>query len=400
MSWSSSSSTPSRTAAASSPWRPPPSDFRSWPVSGRSPSATASSSRVEEPPTIRSPCAAAQWSPVDRHRRAAVAQVLGRALDHLDLELGLDAAAGDRVLVGQALLEPFHHRPQLELAHELAQGAAVGADPHHLAEVDAGLDVELERRQLLRDPRVLGVLDQVLLPFRAGDLLDVGEDLLERAELLQQRGAGLLADPGDAGDVVGGVAFEADQVGDQLGRDAVALDHPVAVVDLGLGDPARGRHHPDPVADQLVDVAIAGDDHHRDPRLLGLPREGADHVVGLVALDPDVGVAERFDQRHQVRPLLAQQVGPRRALGLVEVVGLLAPRHPRVPGGDQTRRLVLDDDFPEHRGEPVDRVRRPPVRGRDRLRQREERPVGERVPVEEEELVARFRSVVGHRGQL
>ena len=48
------------------------------------------------------------------------------------------------------------------------------------------------------------------------------------------------------------------------GGDAVALDHPLAVVDLGVGDAARGGHHPDPVADELVDVAVAGDDHHRD----------------------------------------------------------------------------------------------------------------------------------------
>ena len=30
----------------------------------------------------------------------------------------------------------------------------------------------------------------------------------------------------------------------QLGRDAVALDHALAVVDARVGDPARGRHDP------------------------------------------------------------------------------------------------------------------------------------------------------------
>ena len=101
-----------------------------------------------------------------------------------------------------------------------------GSRCHRLAEVDPGLDVELHRRQLLRDAGVVGVLDQVLLALRAGDLVDALQHLLQRAELLQQLGRGLLADPGDAGDVVGGVAAQAHQVGDQLRRDAVALDRP------------------------------------------------------------------------------------------------------------------------------------------------------------------------------
>ena len=103
---------------------------------------------------------------------------------------------------------------------------------------------------------------------------------------LQQLGGGLLADPGNARDVVGGVALEPDQVGDQLRLDAVALDDAVAVVDLRVGDAARGRHHPDPVADQLIGVAVAGHDHHRDLALAGLPDHRRDHVVGLPALDP------------------------------------------------------------------------------------------------------------------
>ena len=61
----------------------------------------------------------------DRERDLAVGEVRGRSLDRLDLELRLDAAAGHGVVLGEALLEPFHHRAQLELAHELAQGAAV-----------------------------------------------------------------------------------------------------------------------------------------------------------------------------------------------------------------------------------------------------------------------------------
>ena len=98
--------------------------------------------------------------------------------------------------------------------------------------------------RLLRDARQVGVLAQVLAPLLARDLVDVLEHLLERPVLLQQLGGGLVADAGDARDVVRGVALQPDEVGHELGRDAVALDHALAVVDAGVGDPARGGHDP------------------------------------------------------------------------------------------------------------------------------------------------------------
>ena len=175
-----------------------------------------------------------------RDRAALLGEIRRRALHRLDRELGLDPAAGHRVALRQRFFQALHHRPQLELAHEVAQGAAVGLGRHRRGEIDAGLDLVLERRQLLRHARVVGVLDQVLLALGAGDLVDAGEHLLQGAELLQQLGRGLLADAGNARDVVGGVAAQPHQVGDQLRRNPVALDDGVGVVDLGLGD-SRAR---------------------------------------------------------------------------------------------------------------------------------------------------------------
>ncbi len=386
MSWSRVSSAPSRAAAASRPWRPPPSDLASWARKERPARAAASSSWLDEPARIRSLFGRGPALAGDRQRGGTLAEIGHGPLLHLDLQLPLDAATRDRLALRQRFFQPLQHRPQLELAHEVPQGGAVGLGGHRRRQVDPGLDLVLKGRQLLRHAGVVGVVDEVLLAFCPGDLVDVGEDVLDGAELLQQLGGGLLADPRHARDVVGGVAAQTHQIGDQRRRDPVALEHRLGVVDLGLGDAARGAHHPHSLGDQLVGVAVAGDDHHLQPLLAGLPGQRGDHVVGLVALDPDVGVAEGLDQRHQVRPLLAQQVGPRFALGLVEVVGDLATGHPRVPGDDDPLRVVLVDDFHQHRGEPVDRIGRPPVAGPDRLRQREEGAVGERVTVDQEEL--------------
>ena len=258
-----------------------------------------------------------------------------------------------------------------------------------------GLEVEVDghvahhRRQPLGHARVLGVVGQVLLALGAGDLIDAGQHVLERAEALQQLGRRLVADPRDARDVVRRVALEPDEVRHELGRDAVAVDHALAVVDLRVGDAARRRHHPHAVADELVGVAVARDDHHRD---VPLPRpldQRGDHVVGLVALDGDVRVAEGLDERAQVRPLLGEQVGARRALRLVVGRDLLAPGQARVPDDDRRHLAVVGEDLHEHRREAEDRVGGPPVRRRDGFREREERAERERVPVDQEQLARR-----------
>ena len=144
------------------------------------------------------------------------------------------------------------------------------------------------------------------------------EHVLERAEALQQLGGGLVADARDAGDVVRRVALEAVEVGDQLGRDAVAVDDGLVVVDLRVGDAARGGHDPHAArptswkASRSPVTTITG-----MPLALRALGDRGDHVVGLEALDAHVAVAEGLDERLEVRPLLLEQVGPRRALGLV-----------------------------------------------------------------------------------
>jgi hypothetical protein len=61
-----------------------------------------------------------------RQRHRTVAEVIRRPLLHLDRQLLLDTAAGDGLALGKRFFEPLEDRPQLELAHEVAQGGAVG----------------------------------------------------------------------------------------------------------------------------------------------------------------------------------------------------------------------------------------------------------------------------------
>ena len=315
-----------------------------------------------------------------------VGRVAGQA--RLDLDRVDVLGTRDRLQLGglERLLEAAQGVAQLPVAEHRAQVRAVRRAGELGLEVDVDRDVADHRRQLLGHARVVGVLGQVLLALCARDLVDAGQHAFEVAELLQQVGRGLVADAGDAGDVVRRVALEADEVRDELGRDAVALDHRVAVVDLRVGHASGRGHDPDAVVHELVGVAVAGDDHHGDAALLGLLGQGGDHVVGLEAFDGDVPVAERFDQGAQVRPLQLEQVGPGRSLRLVVGADVLAAGHAGVPDHDRRHLAVVGEDLHEHRREAEDRVRRASVRGRDRLWKREERAVRQRVPVDQEQL--------------
>ena len=395
-----------------------PSALASWATTGRSPAAATSwagSSTVADQRVAAAGVGAE--APVGLARDQLALDDLGRhrdererlAAEHVDVlraaladgdGLGvLLLGARDRldVEVGERLLEPAQRVAQLPLAERLAEAGAVGGAGDLGLEVEIDGDVEHDRGELLGDAGVLGVVGEVLLALGAGDLVDAGEDGLEVAEALQQLGRGLVADAGDAGDVVARVALEADEVGDQLGRDAVALDDALAVIDLRVRDAPRGGHDPHAVADELVGVAVAGDDHHGDLALLGLADERCDHVVGLEALDGDVAVAERLDERPERGPLLLEQVGAGGALGLVVGGDLLAAGHARVPHHDGRHLAVVGEDLHEHAREAEDRVGGAAVGGRDRLGEREERAVGERVAVDQEQLARGVSVALRHR---
>ena len=81
-------------------------------------------------------------------------------------------------------------------------------------------DVAHHRRELLGDARVVGVLGQVLAcAWRRRSRRSTPSTRLERRRsCCSSSDGGLVADPGDAGDVVGRVALEPVEVGDLLGR--------------------------------------------------------------------------------------------------------------------------------------------------------------------------------------
>ncbi len=109
----------------------------------------------------------------------------------------------------------------------------------------------------------------------------------------------------------------------------------------------------------------------RIPAASALRGERRDHVVRLPALELEVPVAERLDDRPKVRELLAQEVGHRLAALLVDHLDRLggggAVHRPRVPGDGDALRLVVGEELEQHVREPEQRARRKALGGGGRF---------------------------------
>ena len=187
----------------------------------------------------------------------------------------------------------------------------------------------IDDREALALADLLGGLADGGLELGLLDGVDVVEHGLDRAELLDELHGCLLADAGDAGDVIGRIAFEGLEVRDLLGQDAVALEH---VFGLGVdhGVALVGAVHPevDLGCDELGDVAVHAHKVGVDALLRRLNGERAHEVVRLVALQLVDGDAERLDHLagalHLAGELLALLVGHGDTRGFVSVGDLVS----------------------------------------------------------------------------
>ena len=111
--------------------------------------------------------------------------------------------------------------------------------------VERHFGVECDER--LRQPRLVGILDQRLAPFLLLDLRGAREQRFEVAILADELSRGLDADAGNAGNIVGRIADQRLDLDHLVRRDAEFLDH------LGGADAAvlHGVVHGDAVGDEL-----------------------------------------------------------------------------------------------------------------------------------------------------
>ena len=309
----------------------------------------------------------------------------GLAGGHLGHELlalvGGQHDGGGTERIGQ----PLGERAELEEVEQLPD--LVGVRGHHqrLGQLDRGIAAQ--------DHHLVVLADALLVLGERGPqlgrlLVDVGEDAVQPAVGVDQLGRGLLADTRDAGQVVTRIAAQRGVLR-VLGRcDAGPLGDAGLVVERVVADTAAVVEDLDVgVADELVGVAVAGHDHDVIAAGDGLLGGGGDEVVGLPAGQLAGGDAEGIEDLAHEAHLLTQDVRGRLAVGLVRRVGQVTERLLRpVERHQDGVGLLLLEHVDEHRREPEHGVRQLPTGRRHVLRQGEERPVRQRVPVEQQEL--------------
>ncbi len=293
--------------------------------------------------------------------------------------LGLD---GGRVDAVDAVAEVGV--AELQRLHERGDGRAVERRAGQVGHAQREFDVP---DQLGQDAVALDrveVLAQLLADL-ALDLVGPGDQLVEGAELVDPLGGGLLADAGDAGQVVGRVAAQGREVGVLAGGDAVLLGDLLRGVAGQLGDALGRVEHGDVLGDELERVPVAGDDVDVEAGRLGGGGQGGDDVVRLEALGGEPRHVHRVEQLADQPDLAAELVRGLGPVGLVvgeldRAEGLAG----EVEGDREVGGRLVPDGVGEHRGEAVHRVGRLAGGGVEVLHgQRVERPVGHGVPVEQ-----------------
>ena len=247
----------------------------------------------------------------------------------LDLRLEHDRLGRRRAQVGvEGLGQPVEQGVELEEVEE----------PADLVDVDGRrVEDELVDRRSSGTSRTRTITSSFWRTFAScaarfsrsfGRLLvEVLEDAVEPAVGGDQLGRRLLPHPGHARQVVGRVAAQRGVLRVERGRDAGALLDAGLVVERVVGHAALVVEHLDVrVLDELVAVAVAGDDDDVVARVAALRGERGDDVVGLDAGHLEDRDAERLDHLADQAHLLAQDVGRGVAVGLVGGDALVAER--------------------------------------------------------------------------
>ena len=255
---------------------------------------------------------------------------------------------------------------ELQLGEESARLRLVERPAHEVLQLHGHGKVVVELDELARPTHHFQIGQRVLAQLGPLDLACPRQHSLQRAELLEQRRGGLLADAGNAGDVVDLVAREGEQVGDQVRRDAPLL------LDLGGAVPllVHAVVAADAAVHELQEVLVAGDDHHFPPQRAGAARQSRDHVVGLPPRQSHRGHVERLEHPPHQRELRPQVLRRCAAGGFVLGVDLAARLFALLVERDgQVRRAPLADGPQQHGGEAVDGVGGDALAGRE-VRQR------------------------------
>ena len=162
---------------------------------------------------------------------------------------------------------------------------------------------------------------------------------------LQELRRRLRADAGHAGDVVGRIAHQPQEVDELLGAHAVALPHLIGAVHRDVGDALLRGDDARQLARQLVGILVAGHEQGLEAQRLVAGGDGAQDVVALPTRHLHHGDGHGLKQLLHHGKLHAQLLVHGRALGLVLLEGLDAMH--RLAGIEGTDHSIGRGDLDE-----------------------------------------------------
>ena len=281
----------------------------------------------------------------DRERRVAFHELAYFVCRRGNAVLGRDRRRRRQILL--------HQRRELETREKLVQLRAIGLAALERIEVDGDVEIALDARELAREKRLVAIVLERFFLRRAFDLIEVLVHAFQRAELADERLRALLADAGNAGDVVDRIAPDRHHVDDFLRRQTEHFDDAVRVVQRL----AAGVIKANAVADELEKILVARRDHDVVAAIARRAGERADEIVRLPFRRTDHRNAKALEHLVNERYLHDQIVRHRPAIFLV--VRILRRAHRLPPlierNGDAIGIEVLQQ-HPQRGGEAVDRV--------------------------------------------
>ena len=274
------------------------------------------------------------------------------------LDLGLGHGHRSRCIVTQQ----GEHRTQVPVEVQGPEGLAhlLGRKARELDVIEGKLDrrVTPDRSDRAADARILRMLADAL-PHLALDLVGMLEHIVERAPFGEQLGGGLLANAGNTGDVITRIALEAEEVGNEARRDAVALHDLFRRVDDHVGHALARGHDACRLTRELVGVLVARDEVDAIAVCLAACRHGAQNVVALVAIHRDARDVHRLEQTTNDGELHGEGLVHGGTLCLVRLEPLHAPVGTmHVPGADDGVGMIILDHLQKHLHEAEDSVGR------------------------------------------
>ena len=248
-----------------------------------------------------------------------------------------------------------HKRLEIQFCENSLEFVDMGIADRKVLRPEGNRHIETNCGQVLGETQFIAPRGD-FLALLALDLRHVVEDVLHRSPLLHQFAGALLADARHAGNVVRSVAPQREDVAHKDGIvDAVLLADRIAVHDLDASVRAFLLVNLTVVAHQLAVVLVGR--HHEDlvAGFDALLRQGADHVVGLVAFDLQNRNAHRLQHPFHIGNRKQDVFGSLGAVGLVlrknlaaETAALGVERHAQQVGPFAFLNVAQELDEAEH----------------------------------------------------